>query len=223
MLFAQLAYSQQTMRSGQIVSDSIPVAGAIVVNISTEKEAFTNENGFFKLALKAGDLLIVSHPGYEYRRKLIEQEDLASEVISINIILKPNELAEVVVTGRANQDDLIMRHKDPRKFTPAERKLYTASSGPVDILLNALSGRTNQLKKELQVEMNERLLARVETLWEPEYYTNTLRIPEDYIRGFQYYLIEDTEFVAALKERNKTLLQFLASKHAVNYNNLISE
>ena len=219
--FAVVTYAQSKKWTGQILSDSIPVAGVFVVNLATEKESITDENGYFKLTLQPNDLLIISHPSYEYQRRLVQAEDLNSDLLLIELIPKPNALEEVVITGTAPRDDLIMRHKDHRKFTPAERQLYTATTGPVDILVNALSGRTERLKKELEVEMNERLLARVETIWEPHYYTETLQVPEIYIRGFQYYLIEDDEFVVALKAKNKTLLQWLASKHAAEYNKII--
>jgi hypothetical protein len=41
----------------------------------------------------------------------------------------------------------------PKKYTPAERKLYTATSGGgIDGLLNTISGRKAMLKKEIIVE-----------------------------------------------------------------------
>ncbi|MBF0694296.1 MAG: hypothetical protein IR153_04475 [Flavobacterium sp.] len=222
LLFQLIAFGQsREIITAQVVSSSDPVAGAIIVNISTEKEVFSDENGNFKMLLGVGDFLIISHPSYEYRRTTVTATDLKSNPFVINVFPITNQLQEVVVTNTA-KDDLVMRHKDKKKFTPGERRLYAANSGPVDIIINALSGRTNMLKKELQVEMNERLLARIETIWPPEFYTETLQIPEDYIKGFQLYLIGDAEFVAAVRARNKTLMEFLVSKQAADYNKIIS-
>jgi hypothetical protein len=45
------------------------------------------------------------------------------------------------------------------------------------------------------VEKKERLMYRLEYLFGDKYYVETLKIPQDYIRGFQYYCIEDIDFV----------------------------
>ena len=53
-----------------------------------------------------------------------------------------------------------------KHYTPAQRKLYTATSGggivPVDPILNWLSGRTAMLKKEVEVEKKETLMDKIE-------------------------------------------------------------
>jgi len=48
-----------------------------------------------------------------------------------------------------------------------------------------------------------------------------LKIPVDYIKGFQYYCIEDERFVAVLKSKNKIMTEFLMGELAVKYNELI--
>lgn len=159
---------------------------------------------------------------FEYKRKIIEAEDLTQPVVTIRMIPKPNQLDEVVVIKRSAPDDLIMVHKDHKKFTPAERKLYTARSGPVDIIVNALSGRTLLLKKELQIEFKERLLARVKTQYEDDFYIQTLKLPAAHIEGFQYFIIDDAEFVSALKAKNKTMMRFAIVRLASAYNEVIA-
>ena len=110
-----------------------------------------------------------------------------------------------------------------KKYTPAERKLYTATSGGgIDGLLNAISGRKAMLKKEIEVEKKEQSLARIDVLFEDKYYIETLKIPEDHIRGFQYYCVEDAGFVSALKAKNKTLTMFLIVGLAEKYNQIIT-
>jgi len=51
------------------------------------------------------------------------------------------------------------------------------------------------LKKEIQVEKKERLLLQLDGWFEEDFYVNSLKIPADYIKGFHYFLIEDTDFV----------------------------
>jgi hypothetical protein len=37
---------------------------------------------------------------------------------------------------------------------------------------------------------------------------SNIKIPQEYVRGFQYYCVEDTDLVGSLNSRNKTLSQF---------------
>jgi hypothetical protein len=111
-----------------------------------------------------------------------------------------------------------------KKYSPAERKLYTATSGGgIDGLLNAISGRKAMLKKEIVIEKKEQALARIDVLFEDKYYIERLKIPEDYIRGFQYYCVEDASFVSALKAKNKTLTMFLIVGLAEKYKQIIED
>ena len=224
LLLPILVFGQQekVLRFRVVVPDSSSVAGINVVNLVNEKSAMTDYKGEFTILAKADDLLVLQKETLEYKRQIIEEEDIKKDVIIIKMIPKPIALKEVVVSKKAERDDLSKTHKDHKKFTPAERKLYTARSGILDPLLNKISGRTNQLKKELDVEMKQRLLARTETVFEDEYYIETLKIPEEYIGDFQHYLIDSPEFVSALKAKNKTKMRFYASRLSISYHELMA-
>ena len=110
-----------------------------------------------------------------------------------------------------------------KKYTPSERKLYTATSGGgIDGLLNTISGRKAMIKKNIIVEKKEQLLAKIDVLFEDNYYTETLKIPELYIKGFQYYCIEDISIANALRSKNKTMVLFLIVRLAKNYIEIIA-
>ena len=46
---------------------------------------------------------------------------------------------------------------------------------------------------------------------------NVLKIPEDYVDGFLFYVIENERFVKAMKDKNKTMATFILSELAVEY------
>jgi hypothetical protein len=49
---------------------------------------------------------------------------------------------------------------------------------------------------------------------------SNIKIPQEYVRGFQYYCVEDTDLVGSLNS-NKTLSQFLIIILAKKYNKII--
>lgn len=208
--------SSEKLLHGKIVADSTSVVGIDVVNLGNEKVTVTNNKGEFSILAKADDILVFSSMTIEMKRMLVDEDDLKSDTITIYMTPKINELNEVIVKKNAAEGTSIIPGQ--KHYTPAERKLYTATSGLLDAPLNWLSGRTEMLKKEIVVERKERMLNKIGVLYEDKYYIQTLKVPEIYIDDFQRYLIEDKEFAAALKVKNRTMMLFLISKLAVNYN-----
>ena len=220
LLFTTVCTWSQTnnekLLHGKIVADSASVFGIDVVNLVNEKVTVTNNKGEFYILAKSDDILVFSSMTLEMKRMLVDEDDLKSETITIYMTQKINELNEVIVKKNAAEGISIIPGQ--KHYTPAERKLYTATSGLLDAPLNWLSGRTEMLKKEIVVERKERMLNKIGVLYEDKYYIQTLKIPEIYIDDFQRYLIEDKGFAAALKVKNRTMMLFLISKLAVNYN-----
>jgi hypothetical protein len=208
--------SNEKILHGKIVADSASMVGIDVVNLGNEKVTVTNNKGRFSILAKADDILVFSSMTLEMKRMLVDEDDLKSETITIYMTPKINELNEVIVKKNAAEGISIIPGQ--KHYTPAERKLYTATSGLLDAPLNWLSGRTEMLKKEIIVERKERMLYKVGVLYDDKYYIQTLKVPEIYIDDFQRYIVEDKEFAAALKVKNRTMMLFLISKLAVNYN-----
>lgn len=219
----------RTKLNGKISVDTSSVEGINIVNSSTYKATISDKNGLFNLFVKEGDVLLFSAVNLEILKKRISSKDLTSEFIQIKMTNKNNELKEVIINEHPeiNAVSLGISPAGIKKYTPAERKLATASFGSLnpmglDPLLNLLSGRTAMLKKELIVERKEQLLAYLGVLFEDKYYIETLKIPLIYIKGFQYYGVEDDNFAKSLKSKNKTLIMFLIVPLAEKYNQIIS-
>jgi hypothetical protein len=227
LLLVQVVFGQTTNTKeirGKITADSVAVDRINIVNITTEKATVSDAKGFFTIPVKEGDVLVFTAVNLEGLRRKITKEDLLEEVLSVIMLPKSIILNEVVVNESSiTAESLRIIPYGQKKYTPSERKLYTATSGGgIDGLLNTISGRKAMLKKEIVVEKKEQLLARIDVLFEDKYYTETLRIPLDYIKGFQYYCVEDVAFANALRAKNKTLTMYLIVKLAENYTEIIA-
>jgi hypothetical protein len=226
-LFCQITFGQivgEKLLHGKIVVESGNVGGVTVINLVNEKTAISDGNGDFFILAKAEDLLVFTSVNLEYYRRIIEEEDLKPDVLNIKMTAKITELEEVIVNKHSeiNAVSLGISAKGIKHYTPAERRLFTANSTPVDALLNLMSGRTAMLKKGIEVEKKEYLLAKIDVLFEDDYYVNTLKIPTDYVKGFQYYCVEDEKFATSLRSKNKTMAMFLIVPLAEKYNEIIA-
>lgn len=220
--------------NGQITSNAgLAVEGVNVTNTSNKIIVVSDQYGHFSILAKEGDILSFSTVNYEFLRKLIHGNEITIGNITVSLIPKSIELNEVIVTKHSDitAENLGIIPKDQVKLTTAERRLQTAGdfkpihllgllggSLAVDPILNAINGKTKRLKKEITVEKKELLMIKLENLFEDKYYIETLKIPEDLIKGFRYYCIEDPYFVKSLKDKNKTMSMFLIVELASVFN-----
>ena len=223
MLLIGIPGLAQNLKFRMVSTDSTAAINVKVVNISTEKTAVSNASGEFIMEGKADQMLVFPSDSYEYRRYLIQPEDVRKKVITIVLIPKAVELEEVVVNRDLSPESMGFVPKGQKVYTPAERKVYAATNGPVDIVANALSGRTKMLKKQVKVEKKEGLFDRLRFQFSDSLYITRLRIPSDYIKGFQYFCIDDAAVVKALDSKNKPLLLERISQLAPTYVELIAK
>jgi hypothetical protein len=227
LLITQIFFGQinnQKVIHGVVIAEKVTVEAINVVNLSNQLTAVSDKNGLFSLLVKEGDVLVFSAVNLVTLHKTINKQDLAKEFITMYMSAKSIDLDEVVINEhpQITAENLGIIPYGQKKYTPAERKLYTATSGGgIDGLLNAISGRKAMLKKNIIVENKEQALNRLTYLFEDKYYVESLKIPFDYIHGFQYYCVENGEFVETLKAKNKTLSMFLIVSLAKNYNQII--
>lgn len=231
LCFAKLSAQQQIR--GVISSAEGPVAGITVMNLVTEQVVASDGAGRFSLPANEGDLLIFSSVNYEYKRRLIEAEDLALGEISISLIPKVTKLEEVVVYPDIMPEDLGIP-AGKIKHTPAERAWAAGGEFeptiflipvpviiiPVDPIINAITGRRSMLRKELAVEKKELYLEKVRQRFPAEYVGRRYQIAPDRVEGFYFFLIEEADFVTALEENNRTRMQFVMAQQSLVYNKL---
>ncbi|UWY29995.1 carboxypeptidase-like regulatory domain-containing protein [Flavobacterium sp. TR2] len=237
----QVCWSQNQERSvfnGKVVSNASDLEGIHVINAQTEETVTTNASGSFSILAKADDVLVFSSISFKEKRVLLKQEDFSNLNFAVNLTMIMYQLQEVVVRryDNINAESLGVIPMGQKKYTAAERKLQTAtalnptaSAGTMaggsisaDPLLNFFSGRTAMLKKEVAVEKKEFFMKLLENMFSLDHFIDRLKIPADYVKGFEYYAIENDKFTAILNSKNKTSTEFLLGELAVKYKEMIA-
>ena len=213
ILFLTMANAQNGATyqiKGKVNADINDLEGINVENVESEKTTVTDKQGYFYINARVGETLVLSSVQLKKVYRIINESDLDKELIYILMSAKTVELKEVVIEkSEINAVSMGIVSKDQKNYTPAERKVRTATTGLLDPLLNKISGRTEMLKKEVVVEKNEKALVRLEYLFEENYFVEKLKIPQEFVKGFQYYAVENVDLQKALKAKNKTLAKFL--------------
>lgn len=236
----QTGWSQaddRTMLNGRITANSTDLEGVYVVNAQTEVMTTTNELGAFSIVAKPGDEIVFSSIQFKENRVLLKAENFCDVNFSVRLNVIMHQLQEVVVKNYngINAVALGIIPSGQKSYTEAERKLHTATglnatanaggmaggSVSADPLLNFFSGRTAMLKKEVAVEKKEFFLKLLERMFTLEHFIDRLKIPAEYVKGFEYYAVENDKFTVILNSKNRTSTEFLLGELAVKYKEII--
>ncbi|MEO8234358.1 MAG: hypothetical protein ABI549_02995 [Flavobacterium sp.] len=230
-LLFQSSFSQVLLR-GKVISDASSLDGIHVINLTNKKMTMTEKGGFFSILAKATDTLMFSGMQVKGMQFLLKQSDFTENLFFMRLKQQVRMLDEVYIKNYSeiNAVSLGIIPKGTKTYTPAQRRLRTAEQfkwySPllipaggmsVDGLINQISGRTAMLKKELEVENKERLQVKIDNLYDEAFFTETLKIPSEYVKGFQIYVIDDPRLIASIKSKNKTMTAFLLGELAEKY------
>ena len=234
----QLSNGQVTPASkkinGKVTADYNDLESIYIVNLKTEKSTLTERGGYFSINASVGDTIMFTAVQFKSLKITLKEEDFNKELLFVKMETFIRVLDEVKINEYKdiNAVSLGIISSKTKHYTPAERKLKTASDSDAQIgtntsigldpILNWMSGRTTMLKKEVEVEKKELMLTKIQNLYEAEYFVETLKIPEDFVKGFQYYIVEDGKFVEKLKAKNKKMATFIMNELAVTYKELIA-
>ncbi|WP_223709668.1 carboxypeptidase-like regulatory domain-containing protein [Flavobacterium potami] len=225
--------------NGKVESNASDLSGIYVINAQTEETVTTDVSGSFSILAKADDVLVFSSISYKEKRVMLKTEDFSNLNFTVKLAMLMYQLQEVVIKkyDNINAESLGIIPMGQRKFTAAERKLETATalnatangggmvggSISADPLLNFFSGRTAMLKKEVAVEKKEFFMKLLENMFSLEHFIDRLKIPAEYVKGFEYYAIENDKFTVILNSKNKTSTEFLLGELAVKYKEMIAD
>lgn len=218
------SYGQKTIY-GVVKVENASAEGIHVTNLLSEKATITNEKGEFWLDVKVDDLLVFSAVHLDYWRKSISASDIKNGKIEVVMTAKVSELEEVVVTeySKINAKDLGIINYTPKTYTPAERRLRTATTGILDPLLNWISGRTKRLKNDIGIEKKEFMISWLDDNFEDTDFTDTFKIPNEYVKGFKFYVVEDADLAQAIQAKNKSCVTFLLGELTQDFLNYLND
>lgn len=221
---------------GKVVADFTSSNTIYILNKKTKEVSTTNPMGYFTIQAKVNDTLLFSGFQIADIKIIVSQKDIKQQNLLVQIKQEINQLDEVIINSSINAVSLGIIPKGQKSYTAAERKLYTATdlnasanmgtmmggSASIDPLLNWISGRTKMLKKDLEVEKKEGYLRKIENLFSENYITSQLKIPIIYVKGFEYFIVENKEFIKVLESNNTALAAFYIGDLAIQYRELIA-
>ena len=196
------AFSQKNNLNGNVLFEKLPLENVNIVNISTSNFTISDSKGEFSLVVKVRDTIELNYLGLETITKVINELEIDSPKLTFNMSVISSKLEEVKIsTIDAVSLGIITKRVKP--LTSNERKFVGESEiNSVNLtgffglgiglvpLINALNGRTKELKNNIIIEKKQALLTHLKINYS-EYLTTKLKLTEDEkLVQFLYYLVD---------------------------------
>lgn len=223
-------FAQRIPIRGKIVTtENVDVDGINIINLTSKAGAISDEEGNFKIPVALNDSLSISAIHVEETIVVVGKEQLEDKKIVIHLSEKTNLLQAVTLrralTGYIGTDTNIIPTKEPitatslglpladlPKLSKAESLLFASSSGPVNMIIGAITGETKRLKERVKhektAEITESLIARFPIT----YYVDVLEIDQFKVYSFLFYCEQDPEYQSILNKDTMNIIQFLKRK-----------
>jgi hypothetical protein len=225
-----MAGQERATLMGRVMVDDAHAPGVFVINKNTGTEVKTDNKGEFLLPARNGDRLVVYSNKTVVREFTISADSFKNMPYELAVEPQAYELEEVIITDQISAESLGLVPEGQKRYTVAERRLKTAGefkptfmfflgggvAFPLDPIINAITGRTKMLKKELVTERKIMGMENINNIY-TEQITSLLGIPAEKIQAFLFYAVEDAELARAIKNKNderaKLELSVLAGKY----------
>ncbi|MFO7720772.1 MAG: hypothetical protein R6W85_10085 [Gillisia sp.] len=170
------AQEREGIRGRVSQNDSI-LENVVLKNVTTKRATVTNSKGYFSLKASVGDTLLFSRIGSADLIKILNKADVETELLEIKMKEHINELPVVNIqnTREINAVSLGIIPKEIKPLTTNERRLQTAGDFKwihllgilggnlqIDPILNAINGRTKELKRNILIEQKLKNIAVLE-------------------------------------------------------------
>ncbi|TCN60792.1 hypothetical protein D0809_02705 [Flavobacterium circumlabens] len=222
----QLSISQtEKLVHGKVIFNNNPLNKVEVINKTAKTSTRTNDLGEFSILVRAKDSLLFFSKDYFFKRLKLTQEEIDQNNILVNMITKPEELDEVVVTAIKFDKIKISQHDiDTIKFTKDVSSLQkytgvyngTITNG-MDFtrigtgLLNLFKNDKEGLKKKTsQTDFKKLIAASIPS----DFFTRDLKLKPEEKELFIEFCDADPRSKTILEHNNVlTTMDFLYAKN----------
>lgn len=225
----QSTFSQtEKLIDGKVLHERFPVGKVEVVNFNSKKTTITNAAGEFSIVVKTGDALLFVSINHDIKKIVVDQNTIDKNNLLISLILKPEQLDEVVVTKlpsiKWEKDKKWEQGKiDQYAVEKAARtpKILGINNGTIEngmdfmriggMILGLFVKEKEKIKKSPpKIEF----IALAKSSCDQKFYTETLKLKPDEIPLFLQFCDADPKSKTLIENHNiLSMMDFLSTKN----------
>jgi hypothetical protein len=230
LFFVSLSGFSQTEKliNGKVLHENFPVEKVEVANYNSKKTTITNATGQFSIAVKSGDALIFVSKNHDIKKIIVDQNTINQNNLIISLILKPEQLEEVVITKmpsiKLSKDKAYEQGKldqlalEKAAITP---KILGINNGTIENGMNFM--RIGGMILDLFAKEKEKIkksppkiefIALAKSSCNQKFYIETLKLKPEEIPLFLQFCDADPKSKTLIENYNiLSMLDFLSTKN----------
>lgn len=206
---------------GKVLAQNLPLKNVEVINKTSKTSTRTNDFGEFSISVNVKDSLLFFSKKYFFKRLKITQENIETKILVVDMILKPEELDEVVITKmpsiklssdktyeqeKIDQIDITKRANNLTRFITG----YKDGTIPNGMSMTIGLGGNSQKRDDFKSEFKELVLKTCN----PDFFINDLKLTPEEKGLFLEFCDADPESKKLLQHSNiLTTMDFLYAKN----------
>ncbi|MEY3501020.1 MAG: hypothetical protein RL308_2692 [Bacteroidota bacterium] len=228
-LIVQISFSQsETVYKGKVLCNNFPIEKVELINLNTEKSSFSNNAGEFSIIAKPKDIIVFVSKLYEVKRIEVDQNTIDNNNLIISLILKPEQLEEVVITKipsikwekdtKWEQEKLDQLALEKVARTP---KILGINNGTIENGMDFMRiggmifGLFAKEKEKIKISpLKIEFIALAKTRCNQKFYIETLNLKQEEIELFLQFCNADSKSKMVAQNNNTlVMMNFLFAKN----------
>lgn len=224
----QFGFSQsEKLINGKVLHEQFPVGKVEVANFNSKKTTITNAAGEFSILVKSGDALLFISKNHDIKKIVVDQKTIDQNNLIISLILKPEQLEEVVITKmpsiKLSTDKGYEQGKlDKYALEKSARSLKTGVyNGSIENGMDfmRIGGMILNLFRKEKEKIKEgppkiEFIALAKSSCDQQFYIETLKLKPDEIPLFLQFCDSDPKSKTLIENHNiLSMMDFLSTKN----------
>ncbi|MBX9886350.1 MAG: carboxypeptidase-like regulatory domain-containing protein [Flavobacteriaceae bacterium] len=228
LIYCQISFSQTI--KGKISFNNYAIANAEIVNTKTKTIATSDGNGLFTIDAKPNETIVFIAKGYDLKSILITSKLIKENNLMINLVLKAEELKEVVINNQPSiklgsdtkweqgKLDQYTLEKNAQRLKVAGVSSHTIENGMDFVRIGKLIGSLFKKEKDSEQPKKNNSLATFKTIaknsCDQRFFLETLKLKPEQIDLFLQFCENDPKSNALLQDSNDlAVMEFLLNKN----------
>ncbi|KAF2329754.1 hypothetical protein [Flavobacterium ginsenosidimutans] len=214
----QLSISQtEKLLHGKVVYQNSVIKDVEVINKTAKTSTKTNDSGEFSILVKAQDSLLFFSKDYYFTRLKLKAKDIETNNITVNMVIKPEELDDVVITQVKFQKVEFDREAVNKIYVDKQSRDLSSYTGvnngtirnPAQISFPLGGG-----KPKKKYEIDERFKKMATAYCPPDFFRNNLKLNEEQKQLFLEFCDADPKSKTLIDHPNVlSIMDFLFTKN----------
>ena len=228
LIYCQISFSQTI--KGKISFNNYAIANAEIVNTKTKTIATSDGNGLFTIDAKPNETIVFIAKGYDLKSILITSKLIKENNLMINLVLKAEELKEVVINNQPSiklgsdtkweqgKLDQYTLEKNAQRLKVAGVSSHTIENGMDFVRIGKLIGSLFKKEKDSEQPKKNNSLATFKTIaknsCDQRFFLEILKLKPEQIDLFLQFCENDPKSNALLQDSNDlAVMEFLLNKN----------